>query len=58
VHHLTLHECDLSTAFDDANLLDGLCDDIAESIKKCKTSVAIGWAVGGYDVSLFLAGQN
>ncbi len=47
VHHLLLHECNPSFTFDDANLPDGVCDDIYREIDACSSNIATGWAVGG-----------
>jgi hypothetical protein len=51
VHHLQINECDPSAVFDDSNLPEGVCDDIAEEITLCATNLASTWAVGGDDVS-------
>jgi hypothetical protein len=47
VHHLLLHECNPSFTFDDANLPDGVCDEIYTEIDACSANIATGWAVGG-----------
>lgn len=36
---------------DDDHLPSGVCDDIVEQIKLCKTRVLAAWAIGGDDVS-------
>ncbi|CAF5192478.1 unnamed protein product, partial [Rotaria magnacalcarata] len=54
VHHLLVYECDSATIFDDANLPDGLCDDIFPKLQLCTTNIASIWAVGGDEVCLFL----
>ena len=52
VHHLLMYECDPTAKFDDNNLPDGLCDDIAEKIQSCGANIATGWAIGGDEVSV------
>ncbi|CAF5137148.1 unnamed protein product, partial [Rotaria sp. Silwood1] len=47
VHHLLLHECSPMAKFDDKNLPDGLCNDLAEMLAMCMVNVATVWAVGG-----------
>ncbi|CAF4000838.1 unnamed protein product [Rotaria sordida] len=47
VHHLDLYECDPTAMFNDDNLPDGLCDEIADQIKLCASNLATVWAVGG-----------
>ena len=51
VHHLQMYECDPTAVFDDNNLPEDLCDDIAEKITLCASNLATTWAVGGDDVS-------
>ena len=50
VHHMLLYECDPSAYFDDANLPDGMCDDITAQISLCLSNVATAWAIGGNEV--------
>ncbi|CAF4575124.1 unnamed protein product [Rotaria sp. Silwood1] len=40
VHHLLLHECSPMAKFDDKNLPDGLCNDLAETLAMCMANVA------------------
>jgi hypothetical protein len=51
VHHLLIHECNPSFTFDDANLPDGVCDEIATQVESCSSNIATVWAVGGDHVS-------
>ena len=51
VHHFTVFECDREAHMDDAHLPSGICDDIVDQIKLCKTRVLAASAVGGDDVS-------
>ena len=51
VHHLLMYECDPRAVYDDRNLPDGLCDDLAKEIEPCAANIASGWAVGGDEVS-------
>lgn len=46
IHHLLLYECDPRAVFDDNNLPDGICDDIADKLDFCSSNIATGWAVG------------
>ncbi|CAF4968100.1 unnamed protein product, partial [Rotaria sp. Silwood1] len=50
VHHFTLSECDPSTTFNDANLPEGVCDDVVQSVKMCTMDTVVGWATGGQDI--------
>ncbi|CAF4663676.1 unnamed protein product, partial [Rotaria sp. Silwood1] len=47
VHHQLVYECDPAAIFDDANLPEGLCDEINPQIELCTTNIASIWAVGG-----------
>ena len=47
-----MYECDPGTAFDDANLPEGLCDTMYLTFSPCSINIATGWAVGGDTVSL------
>ncbi|CAF3656855.1 unnamed protein product [Rotaria sp. Silwood1] len=53
VHHLLLHECSPMAKFDDKNLPDGLCNDLAETLAMCMANVATVWAVGGDEIVEF-----
>ncbi|CAF3460707.1 unnamed protein product [Rotaria socialis] len=53
VHHLLVYECDSAAIFDDANLPDGLCDDIFPKLQLCTTNIASIWAVGGDEIEEF-----
>jgi hypothetical protein len=47
-----VYECAPDAVFDDANLPDGLCDDIEDKqAELCSSNIATGWAVGGDYVS-------
>jgi len=46
IHHLLVYECDPSSIFDDTNLPDDICDNIAEKVQFCSSNIATGWAVG------------
>ena len=50
VHHLLMYECNPTVKFDDNNLPEGLCDDVAEKIQPCAANIASGWAIGGDEV--------
>lgn len=52
VHHLLMYECDPTAVFDDANLPEGVCDDMFLVFSPCTTNIATGWAVGGDTVCL------
>jgi hypothetical protein len=53
VHHFTVFECDVSVEMNSASLPSGVCDDIVDQIKHCKTKVLAAWAIGGDDVRPF-----
>lgn len=54
VHHLLMYECDPASVFDDDNLPEGLCDDMAVTFSPCSSNIANGWAVGGDPVSCYI----
>ena len=51
VHHFLLYECDPPAVFDEANLPDGLCGDIASNVSLCSSNTGLSWVVGGDFVS-------
>jgi hypothetical protein len=51
VHHLLMYECNPTAVFDDNNLPDGVCDEVYGYLGQCTSNIAVGWAVGGDDVS-------
>jgi hypothetical protein len=55
---MLVYECDPTVKFDDNNLPDGVCDEIADEIRMCASSVATSWAIGGDDVRLDNYGQK
>ena len=52
VHHVQMYECTPKAVFDDANLPDGVCDQIYREIEPCATNLATTWAVGGDTVTI------
>ncbi|CAF3465404.1 unnamed protein product [Rotaria socialis] len=46
LHHLDLFECSSKDVLDDANLPDGVCDDILTGMRMCSSNVATSWAIG------------
>jgi len=46
-----MYECNPTAVFDDNNLPDGICDEVYRDVGQCSSNIAVGWAVGGDDVS-------
>ncbi len=42
LHHMLSYECDPTVVFDDSNLPDGMCDELAADIGPCASNIATG----------------
>ncbi|CAF1240142.1 unnamed protein product, partial [Didymodactylos carnosus] len=46
LHHLDLFECTSKDVVNDAELLDGICDEVLTGTRMCSSKLATAWAVG------------